>query len=103
MIPVATGVLAFIVVEGYYLHTMYNLEEGFMPAVIAACVVGGWTSYEMARADARRDAPEPAEYSVPLPIALGAIKRVLKTYSRGRDRWHINYDDKQTGEIQASF
>jgi hypothetical protein len=103
MIPFATGTLAFIVVEGFYLQTMYNLEAGFMPALVAGCLVGGWTSYQMARKDARRDAPGPAEYCVPLPVAIAAIKRVLKTYSSGRDRWHINYDDKQTGEIQASF
>jgi len=103
MLPVATGAIAFLVVEGIYLNTIYNLEAGFLPAVGAALFVGVATQVYLARSDARRDAPAPTRYRVPAPQAIAAVKKVLKTYYHGRNRWRVNYDDRHTGEIQASM
>lgn len=103
MIPVATGTVAFLIVEGIYLNTIYNLEAGFLPALGAALLVGAATSVCLARRDALRDAPATTRYRVPAPQAIATVKRVLKTYYHGRNRWRINYDDRQSGEIQASI
>lgn len=103
MLPVATGTIAFLIVEGIYLNTIYNLEAGFLPAIGAAVIVGAATSIHLARRDAARDAPTPTKYNVPAPLAIATVKRVLKTYYHGRNRWRINYDDRQSGEIQASI
>jgi hypothetical protein len=103
MLPIATGAAAFVIIEGIYLNTIYNLEAGFLPALGAAVVVGGATAAYLAHKDALRDAPAGIEYRVPAPLAIATVKRVLKTYYHGRYRWRINYDDKQSGEIQASM
>ena len=105
MMIIATGpaVLTFILVEIFYLNTIYNLEAGFLPALILAVLAFIATNIWLANIDTRRDFPEATQWQMPAPQAIAVVKRILKTYSSGRSRWFIHYEDRQAGEIHATF
>lgn len=103
MLSMATGAVGFVLVEFVYLKTVHNLEAGFIPALVVAFVVAIGTTVVQARYDLIRDNPDPLEYRVEAPLAIARIKRVLRTYYSGRRRWTINYEDRDSGEIQASM
>src|SRR6185369_8204780 len=103
MIPLAAAILTFFLVEGIFLQTIYNLEAGFLPAVGLGAVAAIAVQTVLARGALRRDNPEPCEYLVPRTKAFAIVKRIIRTYSYSFSRWRINFDDKLTGEIQASI
>jgi len=103
MLSMATGAVGFVLVEFVYLKTVHNLEAGFLPAVVVAFIIAVGTTVVQARCDHIRDNPEPLVYRVEAPLAIARIKRVLRTFYSGRHRWMVNYEDRDSGEIQASM
>lgn len=103
MIQLALAILTFFIVEWIYLATIYNLEAGFLPAIGAGIVVAVITTVALTYLDNKKDNPPPDHYLLSRAQVLGVIKRVLKTYHFGYQKWRINYDDKNTGELQASI
>ena len=103
IIALGPAVLTFILVEIIYLNTIYNLEAGFFPALILSVLSFIATNIWLANIDTRRDFPEPNTWRIPAPQAIAVVKRILKTYSYGRNRWFITYEDRQAGEIHATL
>ena len=103
IIALGASFASFILVEVIYLNTIYNLEAGLLPALGVAFISFIATSIWLANIDTRRDFPEPTCWRLPAPQVISIVKRILKTYSYGRSRWFITYEDRQAGEIQASI
>ncbi|MDX2107118.1 MAG: hypothetical protein SFY67_12015 [Candidatus Melainabacteria bacterium] len=103
IIALGASFASFVLVEAIYLNTIYNLETGFLPALGVALISFMRTSIWLANVDTRRDFPEPTYWRLPTPQVISIAKRVLKTYSYGRSRWFITYEDRQAGEIHATL
>jgi len=103
IIPILTAFLTFIGVLAMVGSGRINPDFAWISAGVAGCSTGFVVLAYLVTQDRLRDTPEPRVYKVRLPIAMATVKRALKTFYEKRNRWRINYEDKQTGEIQASF
>ncbi len=101
IIALGASFASFILVEVIYFNTIYNLEAGFLPALGVAFISFIAISIWLANIDTRRDFPEPTYWRLPAPQVISIVRRVLKTYSYGRSRWFITYEDRQAGEVHA--
>lgn len=103
MLGTAIGVLTFFITEAFFFRFIHNLEAGFMPSVVLAIVAGIAFEVWLLELDENTYNPPAALYEIPMPQAIALVKRVIKTYYNGSRRWRLTYDDRMTGEIQASM
>ena len=103
IIPILTAFLTFIGVLAMVGSGRINPDFAWISAGVAGCSTGFVVLAYLVTQDRLRDTPEPRVYKVRLPIAMATVKRALKTFYEKRNRWRINYEDKQSGEIQATF
>jgi len=103
MRPFILAMGVFFASEAFFLLATDDLQSGLPLSFAFAMLFLLVGLCGQSRQKENLDLPEPRSYNVSRPKAFAVVKRVLKISSHGSSRWRINYEDKHTGEIEASL